>query len=310
MTIDHPGRVGGHSWLRVAVVAAMLSTMAVLALASTAVAKSPTGEYAVFTQCPGRTNKAVEFCIYSVTKGGEVKIGKTAVPISSNIVLQGGYSYNSKTEKEEFYGASNNETLSRTPLPVPGGLLEMFPPEHLSEPLKGWIETYINEDSPTSVFATTELVKPASDIGINTSNLFGGEGVALTLPVRVHLENLFLGLGCFIGSSSHPITLNLTTGSTSPEPPNKSITGHVGKLRQTEDFNFIELNPNTLVDNSFSAPEASGCGAYGGFFFELLVDAVVNEKLGLPSADGNNTAILSETQVKEGVAEDVVKSEK
>jgi hypothetical protein len=307
MMTDHPGRVGGHSWLRVAVVAAMLSTMAVLALASTAVAKSPTGEYAVFTQCPGRTNKAVEFCIYSVTKGGEVKIGKTAVPISKNIILQGGYTYNNKTEKEEFFGASNGETLSKTPLAVPGGLLEIFPPSFLPEPLKKLVEEYINEGNPTSVFATTELVKPASDIGINTSNLFGGEGVALTLPVRVHLENLFLGGGCYIGSSSNPITLNLTTGTTSPEPPNKPITGHVGKLRQTEDFNFIELNPNTLVDNSFSAPEASGCG---GFLIELLEDPVINKKLGLPSADGNNTAILSETQIKEGVAEDVVKSEK
>lgn len=307
MMTDHPGRVGGYSWLRLAVVAAMLSTMAVLALASTAVAKSPTGEYAVFTQCPGRTNKAVEFCIYSVTKGGEVKIGKTAVPISNNIILQGGYSFNEKTEKEEFYGASNGETLSKTPLAVPGGLLEIFPPKFLPEPLKKLVEDFINEGNPTSVFATTELAKPASDIGINTSNLFGGEGVALSLPVRVHLENLFLGSGCYIGSSSHPITLNLTTGSTSPDPPNKSITGHVGKLRQTEDFSFLELNPNTLVDNSFSAPEASGCG---GFLIELLEDPIINEKLGLPSADGNNTAILSETQIKEGVAEAVIKSEK
>jgi len=307
MKTDHPGRVGSRSRLRLAAVVAMLSTMAALALASTAVAKSPTGEYAVFTQCPGRTNKAVEFCIYSVTKSGEVKLGKTAVPINKNIILQGGYSYNSKTEKEEFYGASNGETLSKTPLAVPGGLLEIFPPSFLPEPLKNLVEKYINEGNPTSVFATTELVKPASDIGINTSNLFGGEGVALTLPVRVHLENLFLGGGCYIGSSSNPITLNLTTGETSPEPPNKSIKGHVGKLRQTEDFNFIELNPNTLVDNSFSAPEASGCG---GFLIELLEDPIINGKLGLPSADGNNTAILSETQIKEGVAEDVVKSEK
>jgi hypothetical protein len=307
MKTDHPGRAGSSSRLRLAAVAGMLSIIAALAIASTALAKVPTGEYSVFTQCPGRTNKAVEFCVYSVTKSGEVKLGKTAVPINKNIILQGGYTFNDKTEKEEFYGALNGETLSKTPLAVPGGLLELMPPSFLPEPLKKLVEEYINEGNPTSVFATTELVKPASDIGINTSNLFGGEGVALSLPVRVHLENLFLGGGCYIGSSSHPITLNLTTGETNPLPPNKPIKGHVGRFRETEEFNFQELNPNTLVDNAFSAPEASGCG---GFLIELLEDPIINKKLGLPSEDGNNTAILSETQVKQGTAEAVVKSEK
>jgi hypothetical protein len=303
MRTDHPGRA--RSRLSIVAVAAMLSTIAAFALASTALAKAPTGIYAVFSQCP-RFTKGVELCVYSVTKSGEVKIGKTAVPISKNIILQGGTFYNETTEKEEFVGALNGETLSKTPLAVPGGLLEIFPPSFLPEPLKGWVEKYINEGNPTSVFATTELVKPASDIGISTSNLFNGSGTALSLPVRVHLENLFLGSGCYIGSSSHPITLNLTTGATSPEPPNKSISGKVGKVNVEEGFNFIEIFPNTLVNNEFSAPEASGCG---GFLIELLEDPVINAKLGLPSADGNNTAILSETQVKQAVATAVIKSE-
>jgi hypothetical protein len=79
------------------------------------------------------------------------------------------------------------------------------------------------------VRAITELAKPASEITIKKRNLILEGGTALGLPVKIRLENPLLGEGCYIGSSSKPIMLNMTTGATSPEPPNKSIHGDPGR---------------------------------------------------------------------------------
>jgi hypothetical protein len=280
-----------------------------LAVASPAFAKEPTGIYAVFNQCP-RFTPGVEFCLYGQTKSGEVKIKKQSVPIEKTVVLQGGYTINESTGAETFVGALNGETLSRTPQKVPGGLLglvkcnEITGEGFLEKLARGTCEA-IFENKTTGVNATLELAKPASSIGINTNNLLNASGTALSLPVKVHLENPLLGGECYIGSSSSPVTLNLTTGTTSPNSPNKPITGKVGTLKQKEAFNFIEITENTLVNNEFSAPEASGCGG----LFAFLIDPLINSKIGLPAPDGVNTAILNST-LREGTAEAVIASEK
>jgi len=157
----------------------------------------------------------------------------------------------------------------------------------------------------TGVTATTELAKPASEIGINTSNLVNEEGVALSLPVKVKLDNPLLGSACYIGSSSSPVTLNLTTGKTSPPPPNTSIHGKLGNLEFLDEFTLVEITNNTLVDNAFSAPEASGCGG----LLAPVLDPIIDLKLGLPSAAGKNTAIQN-NRIREASGENVIKSEK
>jgi hypothetical protein len=283
-----------------------------LAFAAPALAKEPTGDFAVFKQCP-RTTTGVELCLYSETTGGEVKAGKQSVPINEDkkhpIILQGGIT-EAGTENETFVGALNGETLSKTPQKVPGGLLGLVECNKITG--EGWAEKgarfaceLIFENFLTGVNATTELAKPASEIGISTTNLENREGTALKLPVKVHLENPFLGSECYIGSSSQPVTLNLTTGTTSPPPPNKPISGKVGTINAKDEFEFLEISNNTLVDNAFSAPEATGCGG----IFSFLIDPVINAKLGLPSAAGNNTAIQNNF-LREATAEGVIKSEK
>jgi hypothetical protein len=59
------------------------------------------------------------------------------------------------------------------------------------------------------------------------------------------------------------------------------------------------------VDNSFAAPEASGCGG----IFSIIIDPLVDSKLGLPSAAGKNTAI-QEGKERLTLAEHVIESEK
>jgi hypothetical protein len=269
------------------VVAALVASLAV-ASSALATEHHPKGLFAPFAQCP-LSNKAVESCTVAVTSSGEFDVGKRSVPIVKPITLQGGFSENPETGELTFYGAENGETLSKVALPVPGGIFNVVAPEFLPKWLQEIFNNFINEGF-TGVTATTELAKPASNIKLSILNLIFEEGVALQLPVKVKLDNVFLGSGCLVGSSSHPIILNLTTGTTSPPEPNKPIKGSAGKLEILEEGALVRLLGGSLVDNSFAAPGASGCG---GFLLEGLIDPAVNAALGLPAAAGHNTAILS-----------------
>jgi hypothetical protein len=278
---------------------ALTIPLAVLCGTSPALATGkPTGAFKNFTLCPLKNTK-VRQCLYSDTTkgpgGGKVILGKQTVPIENPISLQGGVYLNLETEEDEFVNAEGGPTLSNSPENVPGGLLEIFAPEFLPEPLKFFFEEYIINKGPTGVTATTEVV---GAVKLNESNLIDGNGVALTLPVRVHLNNSFLGSECYIGSSAHPITFNLTTGTTSPPEPNKPISGKVGTIVFSEENNLLRITENSLVDNAFSAPAAEKCVNYvpwwlGGELIEYLANKVVDEKIGLPSAAGHNTAILN-----------------
>lgn len=291
--------------------ALLAGLIASLVMAASALAVEPTGDFAVFKQCP-RFTSGVNFCVFGQIKSGEVTLGKQTVPIKNTITLQGGYERNETgtSVTERFVGALNGDTLSKTPQPVPGGLLGLIncneiKGEGLLEKAARAACKAVFENSVTGVNATTELAKPASSIGISTDNLINEEGVALSLPVKVHLENPFLGSECYIGSSGSPVTFSLTTGTTAPPLPNKPIKGKLGNLEFLDEFELIEITNNTLVDNAFSAPGASGCGGIFGF----LINPIINAKLGLPSTAGHNAAIQNGTQ-KLATAETVIKSEK
>ncbi len=286
------------------VLLALVMPFATLGLASPALAGEhhPTGDYAPFVDCP-LSNPSLTFCLVAQTSSGEFTVGKKTVPINKTITLQGGTIENEETGALTFVGAENGETLSKTALYVPGGLFGTKPPESWPPEAKERFEEMVNKGL-TGVTETTELAKPASDIGINTNNLIGEEGVALSLPVKVKLSNVFLGNSCYVGSEAHPIVLNLTTGTTSPPEPNKPIKGSVGEIEFKDEFNIVALKGGALVDNAFAAPEASGCGGV----FSKLVDPLVDSAFGLPAAAGHNTAILN-GNLEEAVAAAVKASE-
>lgn len=288
-------------------IAALALTVS-LSLSAVASASEPTGDFAVFKQCP-RFTTGVNLCLYSETTSGEVTLHKQTVPITSKIVLQGGI-ISKPGETQKFVGALNGETLSKASQKVPGGLTDLVNCQEITG--EGWAEKGLRfscelvfENSITGVNAITELAKPASEIGINTEALEDEFGVALKLPVKVRLENSLLGSECYIGSSSSPIVLNLTDGETEPKAPNKPISGKVGEFHFKDKFEFVEITNNTLVDNSFSAPGASGCGG----IFSFLLDPVVDSKLGLPAEDGYNTAIQN-NRILEGGVPAIKESEK
>lgn len=279
-----------------------------LALPAQASAKEPTGAFAVFKQCPRFTPK-VRFCLYTKTTGGEVTIGSFRLPLENPITLQGGYSRDDETGAETFFGALDGEIMSRAPQPVPGGLLGIVTLQSLPQPLKTIFQGLIDRGI-AGVTATTELAKPASSIGLSTDNLINEEGVGLSLPVKIHLQNPFLGSECYIGSNNNPLVLGLTDGTTNPRAPNRPISGKLGnfkferELRPVGELEFIEVTNNVSVNNSFSVPAASGCGGA----YSSVIDPALDSKLGLPSAAGHNS-IVEIVTIKLTLAETVIAAE-
>jgi hypothetical protein len=254
-------------------------------------AAAHTGAYAKFNYCPS-TTAGVFKCLYSVTNGGAVNLGKKKVPIVNPVTLQGGVLEENEEGFSGFVGATNGVTLSKTPQPVPGGLSGLV---NCKEITVGWLRSsceVIFENGLTGVNSTLELARPANQIVVSQSSLAGEEGVALQMPVKVHLENPLLGSGCFIGSSGTPLLWNLTTGATSPPAPTNPIHGATGKLHILEEGAIIEFTGNELVDNAWSAPGANGCG---GVLGEWILDPIINASVGVPSAAGKNSATLKNT---------------
>jgi hypothetical protein len=302
MTSVSVGRLAGT---RRIVLALLVVTLGALGAASPALAVEhhPKGLFAPFKDCP-LSNSAVEECVFAKTTSGEFVAGNSNVPITNPVTLQGGTSENAEGE-QKFYGAEDGNTLSKSPQKVPGGLAGLIRCNEIANILERIACELVFENGATGVNATTELAAPASSIGINTSNLAVGEGMALTLPVKVHLENPLLGSTCYIGSNSKPIVIVFTTGTTSPPPPNKPITGKPGEGEILEEGALFRIHNNSLVNNSFAAPGVTGCGGIG---VELILDPLINAKLALPAAAGHNTAILNGT-VEQAAALAVKRSE-
>jgi hypothetical protein len=267
-----------------------VASIATLGLASPALAVThhPKGIYAPFADCP-LSNPSTELCIAAKTTSGEFKIGKQTVPITSPITLQGGAKENPTTEQLEFIAAEDGNTLSKTPQNVPGGLLDFVNCKEISNFIERILCEATFENGTTGVTATSELAAPASSIQLSTTNLLLGSGIALQLPLKVKLSNPLLGENCYIGSNAKPIVIPFTTGSTSPPPPNKSIKGSPGELEILEGGLYAKIKNNSLVNNSFAAPGAEGCGGV----FSILIDPIIDAKLGIPAAAGENTAILN-----------------
>jgi hypothetical protein len=302
---------------------ALIVPMTALASASPAMAE-PKGIFKIFKECPTEV-PAVTLCNYNQTTSGEFKLGSTTVPIKEvTITQQGGYIPTGNPENErEFFGypAKNGESISKTALNVPGGLLDLINCEEITG--SGGFEKFVRETCKktfekgvTEVTATTELVANETDpVIFNEVALAKEKGTAVTLPIRVHLKNTFLGNSCYIGSESSPIKLHLTTGATSlASPPAgwKSIHGKKGTPETLEEKGLVSLRikSNSLVDNTFAAPGTEGCGEleFFGYKYTGFLDSIVNSKLKLPNSAGENTAILN-GELAAAASEEVILSE-
>ncbi len=250
--------------------AAAMALLAVALLAPAAQATEPAEGYEEFAGCPSpEEQEGLSVCLFSEITGGHLQVGSKDVPIENPLTLGGG-------AEADFEGFSYNSKggLSKTKQKVPGGVIG----------LTGltWLLEFFGSDALT-LYATTELAGTPEKFTINS----------VTIPIKVHLTTPsgVLGSNCYIGSNSSPITLNLTTGTTEPPPPNEPITGVEPELGYEFERQIVQLTNGTYVDNSFSAPGASGCGFKLLGLIPIALDGFVNEQAGLPSAAGNNEAV-------------------
>jgi hypothetical protein len=256
-----PGR-GKRRALAVLAVACLPLAGAVPASAT----KINKADFLRFINCPITQGKV---CAFAETLKGEFKLGSKTVPITTPVVIQGGLSelgFGGDPVIAPLFGA---EELSKSAEALPGGL------------------TGLTESVGGSVTATAELAGTAF---VRPLGLGFAEGRAVVLPFRVHLQNELLGPNCYIGSNAEPLVLNLTDGTTEPPSGVEPISGSIGKNEGLDKGDIIAFFNNKLVDNTFAAPAATGCGTSP--LLEPIVTALVNVDAGLPSAAGKNTAIL------------------
>jgi hypothetical protein len=313
MPIDRGGRFAGVR-RRVLVMMAVVFVvpMAVFASASPAMAERP---FEKFKGCPTEIPTLAE-CSYNVTSAGEFRINKTKVPINQSIVQQSGFISAGDPEEPTLYvgvGAKAGfESFQKVALNVPGGLLGFINCTEITG--EGFFEKaareackFVFEHGPTEVTATTEPVANEKNPPLlDKANLNGETGTAVVLPVRIHLKNTFLGNGCYIGSEAHPVQLNLSTGTSG------ALTGKRGTASTIKEeipgegpVRALHLANNSLVDGTFAVPVAEGCGEFLGI--KGFLNGIINGKIGLPSASGNNAAKL-EGELNSTAASEVIRA--
>jgi hypothetical protein len=245
---------------------AVAAMMAVLA--ASVPAATPAPGYERFRGCQTEAeNPKANICIYSVIKGGNFKMGNKNVPIENPIPMTG----NVDGEGENF-GANAEGGLKHVKQKVPGGVVG----------LTGltWLLELLGSNALT-LYAVTEAVGQPK-FGIFTVPK------TISLPIRVHLINSVLGNNCYVGSPANPIKLNMTTGTTSPPPPNTPITGKEPEVTFDPEKHIIITKNGEFVDNSFSAPGASGCTLTLFGFIPISINGLVNAQSGLPAPAGTN----------------------
>jgi hypothetical protein len=257
----------------------LIGVAVIASLAVIGVPSAMANGYSVFAQCPLGTEE-MNGCIYSPTTSGYIKLGKQEVPIVTKEVLQGGLLRPEEPFVKHLVAAKNGETLTKAAQKVPGGLAGLVECNKITNFIERILCEGFFENGLTGVNAVTELAAPASSVVLNTAFEQLGVGTALTLPVKVKLENPLFGSECYIGSNKEPITLNLTTGATTGGP-----TGKPGEQTSKEEGGILVVSGVSLVSNTFTAPKATGCGLLG------ILDGLINEKIGLPST--KNTAVLN-----------------
>lgn len=262
---------------------ALLAALLVPTSSALAAPHHPTGEFAQFDNCP-LSNPAVTVCLYSESSAGFFTLGKKTVPLKNPVKLQGGL--DEILTPSKFFPAEDGNSLPGVPQPVPGGLTGVVAPTWWPLFLQNLFNETINNGF-TGVTATVELTSQTG-VTISPFNLLTQQGIALSLPSKIKLSNPFLGNNCYVGTNSNPVVLAFTTGTTSPPPPNTPITGNPGTLSQNETGSLATFSGGKLVNNSFAAPGANGCGG----LFSFLIDPFVNSIVGVPSPAGTNTAVL------------------
>ncbi|MFC8790900.1 hypothetical protein [Streptomyces cinereoruber] len=222
-------------------------------------------------------------CVVSFSLSGSIKLGKTTVP-TGKTNLQMGVVQNA--DGTSTVVAPPAGALIADSATVPGGLLGLMCPSDI--PFITSICKQLSDGKLNKITATMESVGSPSDFD-QIAGVLTDQPI-VTLPVRIRLENPFLGGNCYIGTKEKPILLR-PRNFTAPEFGLERF-GTDGTPNEEGDISRINLLGSTQGDNTFAVPGASGCGL--GLLG--LIDGAVNLKTGLPSPAGKNSLVLNDTQ--------------
>ncbi|MEU1037730.1 hypothetical protein ACFYP4_01290 [Streptomyces sp. NPDC005551] len=274
------------------VVTALTTAVGAFAAVGTATAATAqlNGEWAPFTRCPVDAPALVAAdglertpqCVVSSSASGSIKLGNTTVT-TGRTNLQMGVVQNS--DGSSTVVAPSGGALIADSATVPGGLLGLMCPSNV--PAVTAICNQLSNSTLNKITATVESVGTPSDFNQSAGALT--DLPIVSIPVRIHLENPFLGSKCYIGTASKPVVLR----PSNVNYPDFSLTffDGAGNLNDEGAMSRVNLVGATQKDSTFAVPGASGCGL--GLFG--LIDAAVNLKTGLPSAAGKNSLTLNNT---------------
>jgi hypothetical protein len=270
-----------------------LSLIAAFAMSVATASAQPTGDFAVFHACP-LSNPSVNLCFVAQSSQGKFTVGSKTIGFKQ-LIVQGGSIVNEETGAETFVAPNNGEeTLSRVPLTVAGGLRGVNT-NQLPKALKErWGIARAKEE-----LGLTLTVELAGTPGISRSNLLFQEGTALEVPTRIHLTNSFRGTKgegllseeCYIGTTAAPVIQHLTSGETHPPEPYTPIKGKVGQLRFADEFQFVEVKNNLVVDNTYPVPVSTGCGGVN----QELIGPLIDKLFSLPAPAGQSVTSIKGT---------------
>lgn len=235
-----------------------LASMALLA--SAADAATPAPPYQDFAGCQTHAeNPFVAECIKFTFSGGHIGFGNREVPVTNPIVLRGGYE---QINGDFVYNAEGG--IVPVKQTVPGGLIGLTG-------LK-WLDEFIGSQEQLKLYATVESAGQPGSVYEES----------LTVPVKIHLQNPYLGTGCYIGSNASPINLDLAisepAGELAPEAGRESV--------------LTSSAPGQRVDSGYSVPGATGCSLTIGSK-TIPLDELVDAAYALPSA--SNSTVLGYT---------------
>ncbi|MFD5370891.1 hypothetical protein [Streptomyces sp. NPDC127103] len=277
---------------RLATLSALTALGAFASIGSaTAAAPQLNGSWGPSTRCPVDAGSMLASdgldtspqCVVSYSTSGSIKLGNTTVTTGSTN-LQIGVVQNA--DGTSTVAAPAGGALIAAPATVPGGLLGLMCPSDI--PFISDICRQLTDAKLNKITATMESVGTPSDFdqiaGVLTDKPI------VSIPVRIRLENPFLGSNCYIGTKANPIILR-PSNLTSPDFGVERFNGD-GSPNEEGDMSRLNILGSTQSDKTFAVPGASGCGL--GWFG--LIDAAVNLKTGLPSAAGKNSLTLNNTQ--------------
>ena len=282
-----------------------LSAVAVVTAASaTAFPPKNVKSPKTFKNCPTHVEAEIEpgvfakdvFCFYAKTTSGSYTVGKITVPLAKPVALQFGSALNENTGAETFIPAANGApSLVPGREPVPGE-----PIGHITEAEQeelGWSAalkaSYKKAQSSGKTKQVWEKIEFAGPAAISRTNLLFQEGTAVHAPVMVRGENRWLtelGDECTIGSPSEPIVQELKSGISRSPLTGEEITGAVGELEFSNEFNLVVIKENLLADNEYAVPGATCTGPFSG-----EIAATIDKEFGVPAVAGASKTELKGT---------------